>query len=228
MYARSGAMSAPQRDDNGGTVLTTATIFDDAVYCAEALRLPPNQSEDGIDRELALLAEESGIQEPWKILCLPRDVSRALSTVTMDSDPRSSISVHSQETQSTSFTSAPSRTSRDHVQNTEHLPVMRTPPKPAPTSPTIEHQDPPLEASPTRATQRPSSSTLSVSQSVLSDSSSSSNLVSWKKRAGLRGLFSRKNSRYMFPACINCAALIWCSALVILSRTMGIKAEAVA
>lgn len=195
MHVRSGAMPATQRDDHGA--LTTVTIFDDAVYCSEALRLPVNQNEDAVDEELALLAAESGIQEPWKFLCAPRDISRALSTVTVDSDQRSSMSVHSQETQSTSFTSAPSRTSKDQIHISERLPAMRTPPKLAQVSSTVGVQEAALEASPTSIQYRPSGSALSVSQSVLSDSSISSMPVSRRKRGTLLSLFSRKNSRYM-------------------------------
>jgi hypothetical protein len=195
LHERSGAMPATPRDDHGA--LTTATIFDDAVYCSEALRLPVNRNEDAVDEELALLATESGIQEPWKFLCAPHGISRALSTVTVDSDPRSSISVHSQETQSTSFTSAPSRTSKDQIHISERLPVMRTPPKLARASPTVDVQESPLEASPPGVQCRPSSSNLSVAQSVLSDSSASSTFVPRRKRATLLSLFSRKNSRYI-------------------------------
>ncbi|KAH4298871.1 hypothetical protein HBH64_017560 [Parastagonospora nodorum] len=190
-------MSAPQRDDHGP--LPTAAIFDDAVYCAEALQLPADQTEDSVDRELALLAEESGIQEPCNFLYVPHDISRALSTVTLDTDTRSSISVRSQETQSTSFTSAPSRTSKDQVQNSERMPVMRSPPQHARASPMVEQPDLLLDTSPTAITPRFSSSNLSVSKSVLSDSSSSSNPNQRKKRAGLLGLFSRKGSSSCTP-----------------------------
>jgi hypothetical protein len=48
--------------------LSTAPIFDDAVYLSEALGLPVNQSEDDLDAELALLARESGIQDPYRFI----------------------------------------------------------------------------------------------------------------------------------------------------------------
>jgi hypothetical protein len=188
MHARPGAMPAPQRDDHGA--LTTAAIFDDAVYASEALDLPAHQTEDDFDAELALLARESGIQDPYQFLSSPRDVSRALSTMTLDSDHRSSMSVHSQETQSTSFTSAPSRTSRDQIQHSDRSPAPRTPPKVA-LAPHDETAGAPVAV----VEQRLSSSTLSTSQSVLSDSSASSTPVRRKKRgSGLFGMF-RRDSR---------------------------------
>jgi hypothetical protein len=141
-------MPESQEDDSGA--LSTAPIFDDTVYLSEALGLPIGQTEDDVDAELALLATESGIQDPYLFLCPPQDISRALSTVTLDSDHRSSLSIHSQETQSTSFTSAPSRTSKDQANHIERLPVMRTPPRVARASPTVEQQElgnPRLQAS---------------------------------------------------------------------------------
>ncbi|KAH7406045.1 hypothetical protein DE146DRAFT_431864 [Phaeosphaeria sp. MPI-PUGE-AT-0046c] len=187
-------MPEPQEDDHGA--LTTTTIFDDAVYCAEALCLAGDQNEDDADAELALLAAESGIQDPYRFLYAPKDISRALSTATLDSDLRSSASIHSQETQSTSFTSPPSRTSRDQASNSERLSSMRGPPTPARASPTVEHQDPSDDPAPSNLPARASSSTLSVSKSLLSDSSSSSAPLPRRKRAsGLFGMF-RKSSGY--------------------------------
>jgi hypothetical protein len=197
MHARSGAMPDPQSSDHSDHgALTTATIFDDAVYCSEALRLPANQTEDQMDAELALLATESGIPDPYHLLCVPHDVSRALSTVTLDSDHRSSMSIHSQETQSTSFTSAHSRTSKDHTHNSERLPAMRTPPKAARMSPTAECQDP-LSGVSTSGIQQRSYSTLSVSQTVLSDFLFSAPVTRKKRASGLFSMF-RRNSRYIF------------------------------
>jgi hypothetical protein len=193
MHVRSGAMPEPHMDDHGA--LSTATIFDDAVYCSEALGLAVDEAEDKVDADLVMLAAESGIEDPSQFLCSPHDISRALSTVTLDSDHRSSVSIHSQETQSTSFTSAPSRTSRDQAHHSERSPAMRTPPKPARTSTLVEHQSPAIEVSPARVEPRSSSPTLSVSQSVLSDASSQSTPVPRKKRAsGFFGMF-RKTSR---------------------------------
>ncbi|KAL5117764.1 hypothetical protein ACEQ8H_004374 [Pleosporales sp. CAS-2024a] len=158
-------MSAPQR--HAAAALTAATIWDDAVYCAQALLLSADQTEDGMESELVLLAEERRVQEPWKFLSISRHVERALSTVTIDSDPRSSASLHSHDTQSTSLTSAPSRTSRDPIHNTDRFPAM------------------PSTTPPVRLSARPSSSTLSVSQSALSDSSSSSHPAPRRRRSGL-------------------------------------------
>ncbi|KAF2030292.1 hypothetical protein EK21DRAFT_112013 [Setomelanomma holmii] len=184
-------MPEPQRDEHGA--LTTATIFDDTVYWTEALALAVNQNENDVDAALALLAQESGIDDPYRYLCPPQDISRALSTMTLDSDHRSSMSVHSQETQSTGFTSAPSRTSKDQVAS-ERLPAQRVLPKVAPMSPTVEHHDPPMDGPLASIQQRQSSSTLSVAQSVFSGSSSSSGPAPRKKRASLFGMFRKDSS----------------------------------
>lgn len=194
MHARSGAMPESQEDDSGA--LSTAPIFDDTVYLSEALGLPIGQTEDDVDAELALLATESGIQDPYFFLCPPRDISRALSTVTLDSDHRSSLSIHSQETQSTSFTSAPSRTSKDQANHIERLPVMRTPPRVARASPTVEQQDSIGEPSPPSFKDRSPEAALSAGQFVLYDSLISSSHRHRRKRgSGLFGMF-RRDSRY--------------------------------
>jgi hypothetical protein len=193
MHVRSGAMPDPQMDDTGA--LSTATIFDDAVYYSEALGLAGDETEAKLDDELVMVATERGIEDPVRFLSAPHDISRALSTVTLDSDRRSSVSIHSQETQSTSFTSAHSRTSRDQSIQTERLPAMRTPPKPARTSPVVEHRSPVVDVSPTRLEPRLSSPASFASQSVLSDSDSQVTPVPRRKRAsGFFGMF-RKTSR---------------------------------
>ncbi|EDU49919.1 hypothetical protein PtrSN002B_000167 [Pyrenophora tritici-repentis] len=103
------------------TALSTAPIFDDAVYLAEALHLPVNETEDQLDAELVLLASESGIADPYRFVPAPKTIARAISSMTLDSDERSSKSIHSHETQSTTLTSAPSRTSRDHLYPSDRL-----------------------------------------------------------------------------------------------------------
>lgn len=178
----------PWEEDDGA--LTTATIFHDAVYCIEALGLADGQTEDTVDSELALLAQERGIQDPYRHLCPPDDHSRALSTATPDSDHRSSVSVHSQ---STSFTSAPSRTSRDQIYTSERSPSHRV--KLARASSTNDHSEQGMDTSTQGVKQRHSSSALSTSQSVLSSSSSSIGPAPRRKRGtGLFGMF-RKDSR---------------------------------
>jgi hypothetical protein len=193
MHARSGAMPEPHMDSHGA--LSTATIFDNAVYCSEALCFAVDEAEENVEAELLVVAAENGIEDPARFLCPPHNVSRALSTVTLDSDRRSSVSIHSQDTQSTSFTSAPSRTSRDQTHQSDRLPAMRSPPKPARTSTVVENRGTATEVSPVKVEPRSSSSTLSVSQSVVSDSSSQSTPVPRRKRAsGFFGMF-RKTSR---------------------------------
>lgn len=179
--------------------LGTAPIFDDAVYLSEGLSLPVNQNEDDLDAELALLARESGIENPYHFLCHVQDVSRALSTLTVDSDHRSSMSIHSQETHSTSFTSAPSRTSKDQVYPSERSSSQRAPPKLAQASMSTENhgQAPgnPDPASASGSQPRLSTSTMSLTHSALSSSSSISSPSTRRKRgSGLFAMF-RRDSR---------------------------------
>jgi hypothetical protein len=209
-----GAM--PPRMDEGDilpppvpSLLGTTTVFDDAVYLGEALGLPVNQTEDDLDAELALLAQESGIHDPYRFLSSLQDISRALSTVTLDSDQGSSLSVRSEETQSTGFTSAPSRTSRDQVYNGERPAGPRVPLRNAPAVRAADCNGtlaiPPVEteiceqtpgcASP-EIKRRNSASNMSVAQSTLSMSSSVSSLAPRRKRvSGLFGMF-RRDFRY--------------------------------
>jgi hypothetical protein len=217
----------PGMPTDGHGCLNTALIFDETVYLREALNLPSNQTEDELEAELALLAQESCITDPYRFLKSPQDISRALSTVTLDvdSDDRSSTSIHSQETQSTSFTSAPSRTSRDQVYN-ERSAAQRKPTlgRPSP-SDDIQNQAPILEGSIPVIEQRRSTSTLSVAQSVLSSSSSLSSSAPRRKRgSGLFGMF-RKDSRYADARVPRCTVLINCAALALPSRTMDFKTE---
>ncbi|KAF1842353.1 uncharacterized protein K460DRAFT_358972 [Cucurbitaria berberidis CBS 394.84] len=175
--------------------LGTALIFADAVYLSEALNLPVNQNEDDVDAELALLARESGIQDPYRFLCPVQDISRALSTLTVDSDHRSSMSIHSQETQSTSFTSAPSRTSRDQIYSPDRSPAQRVPPKLARTSLSVDKYDQAMEGQVPGSQQRHSTSTLSVAPSTLSSASSLQSRAPRRKRgSGLFAMFRKDSS----------------------------------
>ncbi|KNG47413.1 e3 ubiquitin-protein ligase-like protein [Stemphylium lycopersici] len=172
----------------------TAPIFDDAVYLAEALRLPINQNEDDLDAELALQARESGIHDPYRFVPPPKTISRAISTMTLDSDQRSSRSIHSQETQSTSFTSAPSRTSRDHVYSTDHPTAKRAPPTLTRPSHSLDNCQKAIDC-PESGIRSRQSSTLSVAPSVISTASSSQQAQPRKKRASaIFSLFRRDSS----------------------------------
>ncbi|KAH8707158.1 hypothetical protein GQ44DRAFT_817617 [Phaeosphaeriaceae sp. PMI808] len=160
--------------------LSTATIFDDAVYYSEALGLPSNRTEADLDTDLVQLAQECGI-DPYRFLCPPEDVStRALSTVTLDSDHgSSSISTHSQETQSTGFTSTNSRTSNDYTYNSERVPAQRSPPNHEQASPTVQLHG----------------QSITVSELLPSSSSSSSSTEPRKRRAtDLFGMFRKYSS----------------------------------
>ncbi|KAL5377406.1 hypothetical protein PMIN06_010082 [Paraphaeosphaeria minitans] len=112
-------------DGHGFAGLTTAPIFDDRLYFAEALRLQDGDTDDLVDSRLTLAAKASGIEDP-DLFLIPRpavlDIATALSTMSLQSEQSSSISVHSGETQFTTFTSLPSRSSRDKS------PMSRMPP----------------------------------------------------------------------------------------------------
>lgn len=88
--------------------LTTTPIFDDAVYFTEALLLSSAENEDHLDAQLAMAAELSNIEQPWKILHpepAPPAVLAHTSAMSFQSEHRSSLSIRSQETQSTGYTS---------------------------------------------------------------------------------------------------------------------------
>jgi hypothetical protein len=173
--------------------LGTAPIFDDAVYLSEALGLSINQNEDDLDADLALLARESGIHDPYRFVSPPQSISRAISTMTLDSDTRSSRSIHSQETQSTSFTSAPSRTSRDQLFPSERPSAKRTPLKLARAPPSVENYEQPLGRPVSGMTSR-QSSTLSIAPPVVSSSSSQQAQRRKKRGSAIFSMF-RRDSR---------------------------------
>lgn len=179
-------MPQPRRDD----AFTTLQIFDDATYLREALSLPVNQSEDDIDAQLALLARESGIENPYQFLCPVQDISRALSTTTTGSAHSSSLSIHSQQTQSTGFTD-PSRTSREQPYAKRLSPQQITP--------TLARAsiavDSPMEYFPSNFKQRHSTaSTFSAAHSMSSGASSLHKTSTRRKRASFLSMF-RRDSR---------------------------------
>ncbi|USP82480.1 uncharacterized protein yc1106_09754 [Curvularia clavata] len=174
-------------------LLTTAPIFDDAVYSSEALALPVNQSEDDLDAELVLQARQSGIHDPYRFVPSPAVVSRAMSTMTLDSDQTSSRSMHSQETQSTGFT-APSHASRDHVYSTDYMSAKRAPPLLAHVSPSLENHQLSVERTECFL-QSTRSSDLSNRSSVSSNLSSSHQEQSRKKRGSALFSMLRKEAK---------------------------------
>lgn len=179
-------MPPPRRDD----ALTTMQIFDDATYLREALSLPVNQSEDDVDAQLALLARESGIENPYRFLCPVQDISRALSTTTIGSAHSSSLSIHSHQTQSTGFTD-PSRTSREQP-HVKRLPPQQITPKLARASIAV---DSPMEYFPSNFKQRHSTaSTFSAAHSMSSSASSLHKTSTRRKRASFLSMF-RRDSR---------------------------------
>ncbi|CAN9358254.1 unnamed protein product [Alternaria alternata] len=183
----------PDRIWDETAALGTAPIFDDAVYLSEALGLPMNQNEDHLDAELALLARESGIPDPYRFVPPPKTISRAISTMTLDSDQRSSRSIHSQETQSTSFTSAPSRTSRDHLFSSDGSTTKRVPATlPQPTC--IVENTKTVAERPECDFKSRQSSTLSIAPSVVSSSTSSRQAHSRKKRSSAIFSMFRRDS----------------------------------
>lgn len=178
--------------------ITTAPIFDDALYLSEALLLPVNENEDDLDIRLAVSAREAGIEDPYSILCPETaNISTSMSTMSLQSEQRSSVSVHSRDTQSTSFTSQPSRTSRDHAY-AEQTPARRTPPPLSRGSLSLDHYDIVMDRFRPNVRHRHSSSAFSASNSILSNASSSRKPATRKHKRG-SGLFSmfRKESRYV-------------------------------
>ncbi|KAI4620599.1 uncharacterized protein J4E87_007287 [Alternaria ethzedia] len=183
----------PDRIWDETVALGTAPIFDDAIYLAEALGLPMNQNEDHLDAEVALLARESGVPDSYRFVPPPETISRAISTMTLDSDQRSSRSIHSQETQSTSFTSAPSRTSRDLIFSTDGSTTRRAPPARSQiTSPVEKSRD--FVDRPESDFQSRQSSTLSITPSAISSSASSQQAQPRKKRGSVIFSMFRRDS----------------------------------
>ncbi|KAF2488879.1 hypothetical protein BU16DRAFT_553641 [Lophium mytilinum] len=91
----------------------TATLFDDAIYQREVLSLPECKNEDELDQEILEEARQLGITVTQDLAPDLHDISTALSTFTVSSERRSSMSVRSHESHSTGFTSDPSRNSKD-------------------------------------------------------------------------------------------------------------------
>jgi hypothetical protein len=179
-------MPPPRRDD----ALTTMHIFDDAAYLRDALGLPVNQSEDDIDAQLALLARESGIEDPYRFLCPVQETSRALSTTTVGSAHSSSLSIHSHQTHSTGFTD-PSRTSREQP-HVKRLPPQQATPTLARASIAVES---PMDYFPANFKQRHSTaSTFSAAHSMSSSISSLQKCNTRRKRASFLSMF-RRDSR---------------------------------
>lgn len=185
--------------DRGGDCfadLTIAPIFEESLYLSEALLLPVNENEDDLDAQLAVCARESGIEDPYRYLCPDaHDISTSMSTMSLQSEHRSSMSIHSRETQSTGFTSQPSRTSRDNT-FVEQSQVLRTPPPLARASLSLDHYDSVMHRFRPGVRHRHSSSTYSAANSVLSSASSARKPAVRKHKRG-SGLFSmfRKDSR---------------------------------
>jgi hypothetical protein len=181
--------------------LTTAPIFDDAIFVSEALKLPHGQDEDDLDARLAVSARESGIENPYRFLCPDAiDISTAMSTMTVSTGHRSSLSVHSRETWSTGVTSHQSRTSRD-TPYVETSPVVRMPPPPRPSLSSEDYYEAMIRRFRPNVRHRPSSSTVSGATCVLSTPSSPPLPTPRKqKRASGLSLFSmfRKDSRWVW------------------------------
>lgn len=184
--------------------LGTALIFDDHIYLTEALHLPTQSTDDDVDSLLALQAREAGIEDPYRFLCPDvNDVSTAMSTVTLSSEQRSSMSIHSRETQSTAWTSQPSRTSRDHPYADAPIsasPILRSPQPPpfARASLSLDSYDSVMDRfRPASVRHRDSSSTFSVTNSVRSTGSSSLPKLTPRKHKRASQLFAmfRRDSR---------------------------------
>lgn len=174
--------------------LTTAPIFDDAIYHAEALLLPVNENEDDLDTQLAMSARESGIEDPYRILCPDVHlISTSMSMISLQSEERSSMSIHSRETQSTNVTSPTSRASRDNFYM-DQPPVLRSPPS-LPRASLSPEYNATIGAFLPGIRHRHSSSGYSAADSLLSTSSArKSSSRKHKRGSGLFSMF-RKESR---------------------------------
>ncbi|KAF2643391.1 hypothetical protein P280DRAFT_251744 [Massarina eburnea CBS 473.64] len=108
--------------------LTTEPIFDHVVYNAEALLLPVNEDEDHLDNQLAIAAQESGVENPFTFLG-PKMAGVLTSTaMSLESEQGSAASIRSQETQSTGVTSQPSRRQSRDSAIPQQLPMLPSPP----------------------------------------------------------------------------------------------------
>ncbi|KAL5384120.1 hypothetical protein DPSP01_005594 [Paraphaeosphaeria sporulosa] len=183
-YARESAMT--DADGDGFAELTTAPIFDDRLYFTEALLLHDGETDELVDSQLTLAAKESGIEDP-DLFLIPRpavlDISTALSTMSLQSEQRSSVSVHSRETQSTAFTSLPSRSSRDKS------PMSRMPPPLVRASFSVDRNDAIPESPRSSVRHRHSTSGFSASRSLHSSASSAQG-QSARKQKRASALFS--------------------------------------
>jgi hypothetical protein len=180
--------------------LTTAPIFDDAVYLAEALQLPVNEDEDDLDTELAMSARESGIEDPYRILYPDAHlISPSMSMISLRSEHRNSPSIHSRETQSTNFTSPTSRASRDEFYK-EQPPVLRTPPLLSRASLSVDQPATIGHTLPGIRHRHSSSASRSSAPESLSAPSSARKPSTRKHKRG-SALFSmfRKDARWVFP-----------------------------
>lgn len=172
--------------------LSSSLLFDDAIYRREALGLPINQTEDELDERIAVEARESGIEDPYRYFTPePQDLLTAISTLTVSSAYRSSMSIHSRESHSTGFTSDPSRNSKD--QHLDNLSAPRLQPQPR-TSLCLENYDSLLEKF--RPTMRHSRSSSTASTAGSTSLSSTLNIpgTSIKRKRGpsLLSMFRRE------------------------------------
>ncbi|KAF2867292.1 hypothetical protein BDV95DRAFT_611140 [Massariosphaeria phaeospora] len=173
------------------TELTTEPIFDDGVFLREALDCLDCQNEDEFDAQLAVAARESGIEDPYRFLYPDvHGVSIAFSAVSISTEPRSSMSIHSGETQSTGFTSQPSRrTSRDLSSN-PYVDGQRAPPSSARASLSLENYDSVMDRFRPPMRQNHSSATFTGANSGVSSTASSMSKPSQRKHKRPSGLFS--------------------------------------
>lgn len=188
-------MSAIERIMPGNACegLATSPIFNNTCYEREALCLFGDQCEDILDEEIANEARESGIEDPYRYLN-PEDLSTAVSTLSVSTEQRSSISVHSQESHSTGITSHPSRTSKD-IAFQDQRPSSRTASAPLPRgSLSIENYDAVLERFRPNIRHTQSSSTASTVTSTLSTSSWSNAINGRRKnRPSLLSIFKKES-----------------------------------
>ncbi|OCK77945.1 hypothetical protein K432DRAFT_384252 [Lepidopterella palustris CBS 459.81] len=173
--------------------VTSSLVFDDTVYRKEVLSLPEDQTEDELDERIANQAKESGVEDPYRYFSPElQDLSTAMPSLTVSSEHRSSMSIRSRESQSTGFTSDPSRNSNDH-HHLENPHSTRNAPQPR-SSTSFENYDAVLDKFRPVIRNSYSSSTYTTAGSTHSPSSTSKPTSIKRKRGpSLLSMFRRES-----------------------------------
>lgn len=176
--------------------LTTEPIFDHVVFSSEALNLLNGQTEENLEFELVAAARDVGIEDPYRFLDIPANnasnVANDTASTTVSSLHRSSMSIHSRDTQSTGVTSPLSRTSKD-ISALDSLATLRISPRISVSS--DDGYDNMMRRFRYNARHRTSSNVSDVPSVSSLSSSQSKSTPRKQKRNSLFAMF-RKDSRY--------------------------------